>query len=318
MCRAKILDGNKIAFLIEKQVRQSILQHVSNSTHLTHLISLSKNSWLDFFSSHSELLPRLGCVCVGDRFETRRYAMVKQKRAAACGIESKNIFLPSSSTMSCLRSELYKLNQNKNIHGILLQLPLPPHLDPHLASGFIDLNKDVDALHPIHAGDLWTGAKVPMFLPCTPLAVLKLLQSTRWGIAGRHVVILGRSTIVSCPLIKLLLQQNATVSITDYSVSHAREICRQGDILIVAIGQPRLVTDKWIKTGAVVIDVGFNRMLEQNASPWTRLVGDVDFEKVQKKASFLSPVPGGVGPVTVAMLLKNTWKAYCIAKSITL
>jgi len=200
---------------------------------------------------------------------------------------------------------IHQLNQNDEVDGILLQLPLPSHLDPHKAVSAILPQKDVDGLHPYNQGLLLQGR--PLFAPCTPQGCVQLLQSCCDSLAGANVVIVGRSILVGRPLAAMLTNLDATVTLAHSHTRNLKQVCQQADILVSAVGKPKFITAEYIKPGAIVLDVGINRLLLEGGK--SKLVGDVDFENVADKASFITPVPGGVGPMTIANLLLNTVKA---------
>jgi methylenetetrahydrofolate dehydrogenase (NADP+)/methenyltetrahydrofolate cyclohydrolase len=250
--------------------------------------------------------PNLTALLVGENEASRRYLKHKEKACFEVGIESHLIELKHSTSQDQLEKIIDQLNTDPKVDGILLQLPLPMGLDAMLSIKKIDPLKDVDGLHPLNLGYLVQG-NPNGFVPCTPLGIQTLLKSYKISVEKKHVVICGRSTIVGKPLANLLLQKdrfaNATVTVAHSQTSNLKEICKEADILVVAIGRPKIITEDYVKKGAIVIDVGISKLDG-------KLVGDVDFENIKKKASAITPVPGGVGPMTVAMLLKNTLKAY--------
>ncbi|MCH9610265.1 MAG: Bifunctional protein FolD protein [Chlamydiales bacterium] len=247
--------------------------------------------------------PILTVVQVGQDPASTTYIRTKRKACERVGIESRLLSLPEEIGPETLLFEIEKLNRG-DTHGILLQLPLPAHLDPHLMLEAIAPNKDVDGFHPINMGRLMKG--LDCFIPCTPLGIQTVLQRSNIAVEGKRVVIVGRSQIVGMPLSTLLMQKqrgcNATVTVAHSCTPNLEEVTQEADILVAAIGRPNFIQPNMVKEGAVVIDVGINRVDK-------KLVGDVDFEKVKPKCSAITPVPGGVGPMTVAMLLKNTVKA---------
>lgn len=258
------------------------------------------------------ITPALTVVIVGEDPASQVYVRMKQKRADEIGIRSDKIALPEDTGQDELIRIISKLNNDKNVHGILVQSPLPSHLNEREVIEHIDPAKDVDCFHPYNVGKLLIGDR-DSFFPCTPQGVMVLLQ--RYGIdpSGKHAVVLGRSNIVGKPMMALLVQKaqgaNATVSVCHSRTRNIEEISKQADILIAAIGKTEFVTANMVKDGAVVIDVGVNRVEDSTAKKGYRLVGDVAFEEVEKKASYITPVPGGVGPMTIAMLMQNTIKA---------
>jgi len=262
--------------------------------------------------SELEITPALTVVIVGDDPASQVYVKMKQKRADEIGIESRKIALPSKTTQEELLNVVDKLNEDNAVNGILVQSPLPSHLDENEVIERINPAKDVDCFHPYNVGKMLIGSR-DAFFPCTPQGVMVLMQ--RYGIdpSGKHAVILGRSNIVGKPMMSLLVQKaegaNATVSVCHSRTKNIEEICRQGDIIIAAIGKTEFVTADMVKDEAVVIDVGVNRVEDSSKKKGYRLVGDVAFEEVEKKASYITPVPGGVGPMTIAMLMQNAVKA---------
>ncbi len=245
--------------------------------------------------------PGLAVVLVGDNQASRTYVTNKQKASLAAGMRSELIELPETVSQQGLLNTVDRLNRDPSIHGILVQLPLPPHIDESAVIQAISPKKDVDGFHPENVGKMIIGQD--SFISCTPAGIMELLKQTGVGIAGKHAVILGRSNIVGKPMGQLLLQQDATVTYCHSKTENLESFTRQADILIAAIGQAKFITADYVKQGAVVIDVGMNR--DENG----KRCGDVDFESVREKAGAITPVPGGVGPMTVTMLLKNTLKS---------
>ncbi|WP_232696101.1 bifunctional methylenetetrahydrofolate dehydrogenase/methenyltetrahydrofolate cyclohydrolase FolD [Brevibacillus daliensis] len=244
--------------------------------------------------------PGLAVVLVGEDPASQTYVNGKIKACEETGIYSKAFRLQSDIAESELLALVEELNQDPNIHGILVQLPLPAHINEDAVIDAISKEKDVDGFHPVSVGNLSIGKET--FLPCTPHGVIKLIESTGLGIAGKHAVIVGRSNIVGKPVAMLLLQKNATVTICHSRTKDLGEMTRQADILIVAVGVAHLIKKEHVKEGAVVIDVGMNRVDG-------KLTGDVLFDEVAEVASYITPVPGGVGPMTITMLMQNTLTA---------
>lgn len=242
--------------------------------------------------------PGLATILVGDDPASHQYVKSKQKACDAAGIYIDDHKLPASTTQAELLSLIEKMNADPKIHGILVQLPLPKHIESRVVLEAVSPDKDADGFHPYNFGRLVEGN--PVFEACTPKGVIKMIESTGVGIEGKRAVVLGRSNIVGKPLALMLLQRNATVTICHSKTKDLPAVCREADLLLVAIGKAKFVTVDMVKEGAMVIDVGTNR--------WTdgKLCGDVDFEAVSQKAGWISPVPGGVGPMTIAMLLENT------------
>ena len=245
--------------------------------------------------------PKLAVIMVGNDQASSIYVKNKSKACDEIGIDFEEYLLPEETTMQELLSLITKLNEEKEIKGILLQSPIPAHLDIQKAFETINPKKDVDGFHPISVGQACIGQDT--FIPCTPLGIVRLLEEYKIPIEGKNVVILGRSNIVGKPLMQCMLKKNATVTICHSKTRNIQEITKQADILIVAIGKPKFITEEMVKENAVIIDVGMNRL--ENG----KLCGDIDFEGVEKKASYITPVPGGVGPMTIAMLMQNVVKA---------
>lgn len=245
--------------------------------------------------------PGLAVVLVGNNPASLVYVKAKGKTCEEVGIDSFQYTMHEEIAQAELLQHISELNSNPKIHGILIQLPLPVHLNEKLVLETILPAKDVDGFHPLNIGRLFIGN--PLFQPCTPLGIMKLLEDTGVSLSGKEAVIVGRSNIVGKPMAIMLLQKNATVTICHSKTLHLTEKVKGADILIAAVGRPYMIKGEWIKPGAIVIDVGVNR-LESG-----KLVGDVEFEEATKKASFITPVPGGVGPMTIAMLMYNTVEA---------
>jgi len=276
---AKIIDGKKIAQEIKNEVKIEVKKLKQRGIE-----------------------PTLAVVIVGDDPASRSYVNSKKKACSEVGINSVEFALSKDTTQEELESLIDRLNRDEKINGILVQLPLPNGLDEKRICTKILPHKDVDGFHPLNVGMVATGIEFERAIkPCTPFGIIELLKRENIEIKGKHAVVIGRSNIVGKPLALLLLRENATVTICHSYTKDLKEICKQADILVAAVGKPRFVTSEMVKEGAVVIDVGINR---DDANQ--KLVGDVDFETVEKVASFITPVPGGVGPMTVAMLMKNT------------
>lgn len=247
------------------------------------------------------IVPGLAVVIVGDDPASRVYVNNKKKACAEVGFMSEEYALTAETTQEELLALVDKLNEKPEINGILVQLPLPKHLDEKAVIEAISPEKDVDAFHASNVGKIMIGDY--KFLPCTPAGVMELIHSENIEISGKNCVVIGRSNIVGKPMAMLLLHENGTVTITHSRTKNLAEITRDADILIAAVGKPKFVTGDMVKEGAVVIDVGMDR--DENG----KLCGDVDFDSVEPKASYITPVPGGVGPMTIAMLMKNTLMA---------
>lgn len=247
------------------------------------------------------IIPKLAVIMVGDDKASEVYVRNKSKACNEIGIEFEEFLLKSNIKQEELIDLIKKLNDRKDVHGILLQSPIPEHLNIREAFDTIDYRKDVDGFNPVNIGKLAIGEDA--FVSCTPYGVIKMLEEYNIVIEGKRAVVIGRSNIVGKPLIQCLLNKNATVTICHSKTKNIAEITKEADILIAALGKPKFVKENMLKENAVVIDVGINRNEEG------KLVGDVDFENVSKKASYITPVPGGVGPMTIAMLMNNVVKA---------
>jgi methylenetetrahydrofolate dehydrogenase (NADP+)/methenyltetrahydrofolate cyclohydrolase len=255
-----------------------------------------------------KLSPGLAVVLVGEDPASQVYVRNKSRAAEEVGIKSWQHTLPAETTQEALLALIHQLNKDKNVHGILVQLPLPKHFDTQAVIAAIDPDKDVDGLHPVNAGRLSLG--LPGFVPCTPQGCMILLNEAVSDLAGKRALVLGRSPLVGKPVAQLLLKANCTVTIAHSRTRDVAAECRNADILVAAIGKPEFVRGDWIKQGAIVIDVGINRVNDPTTPGKTKLVGDVAFAEALPRASAITPVPGGVGPMTIACLLKNTvWSA---------
>jgi len=263
------------------------------------------------FKARHSITPTLAVVLVGDNPASVVYVRRKQEGASSVGMQARDVHLPASTSQQELIATVRRLSEDRSVHGILVQLPLPEGLDEYAAIDAIEPMKDVDGLHPVNMGLLVEGRQ--RYVPATPAGCEELLVRSGYPCDGRHVVVVGRSDIVGKPVSLLLMQKrrgaNATVTVCHSRTSNLVEITRQADILIAAIGKPRFITADMVKEGVVVIDVGINEIAAPERKRGYRLVGDVDFDGVAKKAAAITPVPGGVGPMTIAMLLKNTLTA---------
>ena len=293
---AKIISGTEIA----RQVREELKQEVS-----------------DLKARHN-IVPGLATVLLGDNPASKSYIAGKEKAAIALGIYSERIDLPDTTTEVELLTLIKRLNNDPKIHGILVQLPLPKGIDETKVLYAIDPKKDVDGFHPVNLGKLMIGD--PDFIPCTPFGIQQLLIRSGIKIDGAEVVIVGRSNLVGKPIANILLQKvagaNATVTICHTGTKDIKSHTLKAEILIVAAGKPNSVTVDMVKEGAVVIDVGVNR-IGKTSEGKDILVGDVDYDKIKEKASFITPVPGGVGPMTITMLMANTVKAAKLAAKLS-
>jgi methylenetetrahydrofolate dehydrogenase (NADP+)/methenyltetrahydrofolate cyclohydrolase len=279
--------------------------------------TIAENVYLGLRREISELkgqgvTPGLAVVLVGDNPASRAYVRSKDKMCRELGLHSLKLELPASTTQSELVRRVEELNRDSTIHGILVQSPPPKHIDEAAVVCTLDPGKDVDGFHPSNIAKLALG-DASGFVPCTPLGVQRLLIESKIDISGAHVVVLGRSMIVGKPLALLLMQKNknadATVTVVHSRSRDLEKITRSADILIAAIGRPNFVKAEHVRDGAVIVDVGINRVEDATSERGYRLVGDVDFAQVAPKAAAITPVPGGVGPMTIAMLMSNTIKA---------
>ena len=258
--------------------------------------------------------PGLATVLVGQDPASEVYVRMKRKACAEVGIESFGFELPADSTQEKVERLVRELNADPRVNGILVQLPLPGHLDEERVLQAISLEKDVDGFHPINIGRLAQKGREPLFIPCTPYGCMVLLEKAGATFEGANAVVLGRSNIVGMPAALLLIERNATVTVCHSRTRDLPAVVRTADILIAAVGRPEMVRGDWIKSGAFVIDVGVNRVDDKSKKSGYRLVGDVAFEEAKTVAGAATPVPGGVGPMTIAMLLKNTLHAAELAE----
>lgn len=279
----EIIDGKALAKKIRSELKEEVEELKKQGVH-----------------------PKLAVIMVGDDKASAVYVRNKSKACNEIGIEYEEFLRDSSITQERLINLIKGLNEREDIHGILLQSPIPDGLDIREAFNTIDYRKDVDGFNPINVGKLSIGEDC--FVSCTPYGVVKMLEEYNIPTEGKRAVIVGRSNIVGKPLIQCLLNKNATVTVCHSRTKNIEEITREADILVAALGKPKFITADMVKDGAVVIDVGINRNEEG------KLVGDVDFENVSKKASYITPVPGGVGPMTIAMLMYNVVKAAKLLK----
>ena len=273
-----IIDGKELARKIRMELKDEVTELKNNGIN-----------------------PKLAVIMVGDDKASKVYVKNKSKACEEIGIDYEEFLMDADTTMEKLLDLIDELNNRDDVHGILLQSPIPKNLDINQAFNKIDYRKDVDGFHPINVGKLSIGEDC--FISCTPYGVTKMLEAYDIDVQGKNVVIIGRSNIVGKPLIQCMLKKNGTVTVCHSKTQNIKEITKNADILIAALGKAKFVTEDMVKDGAVVIDVGINRNDEG------KLVGDVDFENVEKKASYITPVPGGVGPMTIAMLMTNVVKA---------
>lgn len=288
---AIIIDGTKIA----QEVRESVQAGVAK------------------MQEEHGYVPGLATVLVGDDTASATYVRSKQRTCEALGIRSVGHHLPATATQEEVEGLVASLNADPNVNGILVQLPLPKHIDEEAVLNSISLEKDVDGFHPVNIGRLAMKGREPLFIPCTPHGCIVLLEKTGVKISGAEAVVVGRSNIVGLPVAMLLQERNATVTICHSRTRDLREHLQRADIVVAAVGIAELITGDMLKPGAVVIDVGINRKDDPTAKRGYRLVGDVDFESAKEVAGAITPVPGGVGPMTIAMLMQNTLRAAEIA-----
>jgi methylenetetrahydrofolate dehydrogenase (NADP+)/methenyltetrahydrofolate cyclohydrolase len=253
--------------------------------------------------------PGLATVLVGDNPASHTYVRAKQKACAEVGIDSFGHELPADVSQQDLEKLVSELNRDPKVHGILVQLPLPAGLDEEAVLRAISIDKDVDGFHPINMGRLAQKGREPQFVPCTPSGVMVLLEKSGTKVDGANAVVVGRSNIVGMPAALLLVKANATVTICHSHTADLPGVCRKADILVAAIGRPQMIRGDWVKPGATVIDVGTNRVDDPEAKRGYRLVGDVAFDEAVEVAGAITPSPGGVGPMTIALLLQNTLRS---------
>lgn len=271
---AKIIDGKQISLDIKNELKEKVAKYKEQGIEITLVV-----------------------VKVGNDPASAVYVRNKEKACEYVGINSKTLALPEETTEEEFLNVVKELNEDKNVNGILVQLPLPKHIDESKVLLTIDSTKDVDGFHPVNVGKMVIGEDT--FLPCTPAGIIEMIKRTDIDIEGKECVVIGRSNIVGKPMAMLMLKENATVTIAHSRTKDLKEVTKRADIIVAAIGKAKFVTADYVKEGAVVIDVGMNR--DENG----KLCGDVDFESVSKVASAITPVPGGVGPMTVTMLLVN-------------
>ncbi len=288
---AEIIDGKAIAESIREEVKQQVSERASQGLSV----------------------PGLATVIVGDNPASRVYVRMKHKACQEAGILSVGYELPADASQDEVESLVKKLNEDPKIHGILVQLPLPTGLDEESVLNTIKLQKDVDGFHPINIGRLAQKGREPLFIPATPSGIMYLLENSGAPLDGANAVVLGRSNIVGMPVSLLLVRANATVTICHSHTKDIPAITREADILVAAVGAAEYVRGDWIKPGATVIDVGVNRVDDPTRKSGYRLVGDVAYDEAKEVAGAITPVPGGVGPMTIAMLLRNTLRAARLA-----
>ena len=287
----KIIDGKLIAQKLRDDLKKEISQ---------------------LKEKHNKV-PGLAVVQVGDVAASSVYVKAKTKSAIEVGIAIIDHHLEDKTTQEELISLIHKLNIQENVNGILVQLPLPNHMNEQTILDSIDPSKDADGFHPLNVGKLSISAKNDenLLIPCTPYGCLIMLKGLNIDLKGKHAIVIGRSNIVGKPMAQLLLQESCTVTIAHSKTVNLPELCNEADILVAAVGRPEIVRGNWIKNGAIIIDVGINRIQKEiNGEIKNKLVGDVNFSECEQKASAITPVPGGVGPMTIACLLRNTTIAF--------
>lgn len=284
---AQIIDGKRIA----QQVREEVAAKVAERT------------------AAGKQKPTLATVLVGDRPDSAAYVASKGKACQESGMGSISKHLLADATQEQVESLVKSLNADPEVSGILVQLPMPSHIDEERVLSLINIEKDVDGFSPLNIGRLAQKGRDPLFVPCTPYGCIYLLEKSGVKIEGANAVVLGRSNIVGMPAALLLIGKNATVTVCHSRTKDLPSVVRQADILIAAIGKTQMVRGDWVKPGAAVIDVGINSIPDATKKSGHRLVGDVCFDEVKEVAGFITPVPGGVGPMTIAMLMKNTLRA---------
>ena len=295
---ATLIDGTAIAQKVRNEVKEKVAKRLAEG----------------------KSQPGLATVLVGERIDSATYVSMKQKACAELGMTSFHHPVPADVTQEDLEKLIKELNADPKVHGILVQLPLPDHLDEERILSLISIEKDVDGFSPINLGRLAQKGREPLFVPCTPYGCIYLLKEAGVKIAGANAVVLGRSNIVGMPAALLLIKENATVTVVHSKTKDIPAVLRNADIIIAAIGRAEMVRGDWVKPGAAIIDVGINGIpmlnpdgtpviSEKTGKPRQKLVGDVNFEEAKEVAGFITPVPGGVGPMTIAMLMANTLRA---------
>lgn len=281
--RGVLIDGKAIASTVQQEIAQDV----------TYL-------WNNFGR-----VPGLAVILVGDRKDSHTYVRMKQKACREVGMKSILVTLPGDAREETILDHVMELNADPDVHGVLVQLPLPKHVNEEKILNAISIEKDVDGFHPLNVGKLCMKGREPLFVPCTPKGCIELLLRMGIPIAGKRAVVVGRSNIVGLPVAMLLNKLDATVSVVHSNTADPKSIVKQADIVIAAAGQAEMIKGDWIKPGAAIIDVGINYIEDPAQKSGHRLVGDVDFVEAKKVAGWITPVPGGVGPMTIVMLLKN-------------
>lgn len=276
---AQIIDGKALAQKMQKKLAEKVAR----------------------LKAEKGIVPGLVVILVGENPASQVYVRNKERSAFAAGFKSQVVRLPESTSQEELLDLIAIYNADTSFHGILVQLPLPDHINEEAVLLAIDPNKDVDGFHPMNMGRLWSGH--PVMVPCTPAGIMEMFKDYHIDLEGKHAVVIGRSNIVGKPMAQLLLNKNATVTLTHSRTHHLAEVAKKADILVVAIGRGHFVTKDFVKESAVVIDVGMNR--DENG----KLIGDVKYDEVAELASYITPVPGGVGPMTITMLMEQTYES---------
>ena len=284
---AKIIDGRQVAQRIQNEIKTAVLD----------------------LQAKTGAAPGLGVVLVGDDPASAMYVRMKRRACERAGLESQARILPTAATQAEVEEAVRGFNADSSIHGILAQLPMPDHIDEEAALNEISLAKDVDGIHPMNLGRLGMRGREPTFTPATPTGVMRLIEETGESIEGKRAVVIGRSNIVGLPVALMLTNANATVTICHSRTRDLPETVRRADIVVAAVGRPEYVKGDWLKPGAIVIDVGSNSVADPESEKGYRYLGDVEFESAQAVAGYITKVPGGVGPMTITMLLSNTLKA---------
>jgi methylenetetrahydrofolate dehydrogenase (NADP+) / methenyltetrahydrofolate cyclohydrolase len=281
---ATIIDGKVVAEQVKARVHDDV----------------------EMLKARCGIVPGLATVLVGENPASKTYVASKQKMCTELGMNSVGQHLDASTSQDELLTLIRLLAADPKVHGILVQLPLPAHIDQETVLGAIPIEKDVDGFHPINIGRLAMKGREPLFAPCTPLGCIELIKAAGAKIEGARAVVLGRSNIVGMPVACLLIHANATVTVCHSRTQNLSDVVREADIVVAAIGRTRFVRGDWLKPGATVIDVGINQIPDATKKSGHRLVGDVDFDEAKEVAGAITPVPGGVGPMTIAMLMQNT------------
>jgi 5,10-methylene-tetrahydrofolate dehydrogenase/methenyl tetrahydrofolate cyclohydrolase len=283
----KIIDGKAIAATIRGEIKDKVAA---------------------LKGSHGKT-PGLAVVIVGERKDSQTYVRMKRKACEEAGIASFHAEIPETATEAEVLKTVRKFNADPNVHGILVQLPLPKHMNEERVLAEISLEKDVDGFHPENIGKLAMKGHEPLFAPCTPKGCIELLKRSGVELSGKNAVVVGRSNIVGMPAALLLMKENCTVTVVHSKTKDPKRVCREADVIVAAAGSAQMVKKDWCKRGVVVIDVGTNSVDDATKKTGYRLVGDVDYDNVKQVASQITPVPGGVGPMTIAMLISNTYES---------